>query len=300
MNGFDRPSLAMKVARAILARRPNRFRDIQALRAAVEGRVPPLDAPLSAWLTRHCRVEYSQDADGSVVTLTPRSNATEWRLLYLHGGAYVFPLVAPHWDIVRALILQTGASVTVPLYGLAPERNHIPAWRLVDAAFERMAEGDNKVAIVGDSAGANLALSLALRARDEHRRRPDRIVLFSPWLDLGLQDPAIRALEPHDVMLGVDGLRECGRWWTGGRDIRDPVLSPLYANLRGLPPIALFQGTADLLVVDARSFSDRAKTQGAAVRYFEYEGGFHVFMAATFTPEARDVFTRVAEFLEES
>ncbi len=100
-------------------------------------------------------------------------------------------------------------------------------------------------------------------------------------------------------MLAVDGVRECGSWWAGPLDARSPHLSPLYADLAGLPSTAYFQGTHDILVVDARSFASKAEAAGMDLRYFEYPGAFHVFMGATFTPEARDVFRHVATFLDD-
>lgn len=123
---------------------------------------------------------------------------------------------------------------------------------------------------------------------------PGRIILFSPWLDLTLADPEARKLETKDVMLAVDTLRMCGAWWAGEDDPRLPRLSPLYADLKGLPPIELYQGTNDIFVVNARTFVKKVEAAGGAIHYGEYPGAFHVFVGATFTPEAKDVFNRIA------
>jgi acetyl esterase/lipase len=219
--------------------------------------------------------------------------------VYLHGGGYIFPLMRPHWTIIRALIEATGAAVTVPLYPLAPEHDHRPSWAMVDAVYEELLRtgAGARLALAGDSAGANLALSLAIRRRAAGAPLPDRLILFSPWLDLTLSDPAARQVEPRDGILAVDGAIQCGRWWVAEKDPRLPEFSPLYAGLAGLPPMAVFQGTHDIFVADARSFQARAAAQGADLQYFEYEGGFHVFMGARNTRESRDVYRRVAGFL---
>jgi len=295
----QRMSMSLLAARSALALMPNGFRDAARLRKQMDGRVYPVDAPLPARLRRTCDVR-TWDHDGQqVVTLVPRRGASRWHLLYLHGGAYLYPLVRAHWSIVAAIVEATGASVTVPLYALAPEHDHRRATALADAVYEKIGQDDPaaKIAVGGDSAGGNFALGLALRRRDAGRSLPQQLLLFSPWLDLTMRDPAAQQMEDRDVMLAVDGLREAGKWWAGTLDPASPLFSPLRADLEGLPPIAIYQGDRDIFVVDARSFAARAKAADIACDYREYPGGFHVFMGATFTPEARDVFDRVSGLL---
>lgn len=294
------PSLGMRIVRWLLPYiRPTSLRDVNKLRANYASRAYPGPAPVTAWLKRNCEVWTAQVAGGNVITLAPRGGRSDLRIFYLHGGAFVNSLVGPHWDIVRKLVEATGATVTVPIYPLAPENDHHDAWRFVDAAYDRLiAEaGPARIAVGGDSAGGNFALSLTVRRRDVGLALPDCVFLFAPWLDLSLADPAARAIEPDDPMLAVDPLRLCGQWWAGDVDPVDPRLSPLYADLSGLPPIAIYQGTHDILLPDVRSFVQRAEREGADVTYFEYPGAFHVFMGGTFLSEARDVYRHLATFL---
>jgi acetyl esterase/lipase len=288
------------LARLILGLVPNKYVDVDKLKALMADRKPPKNADPPDWFSSRCDLR-RWNVDGyAVVTASPRSGASAWNLLYLHGGGYIFPLLPPHWMIVRALIEATGASVTVPLYPLAPEHDHQPAWAMVDGVYEELLRtgAGKRLAVAGDSAGANFVLSLAIRRRATGAPLPDRLILFSPWLDLTLSDPAAREVERRDGILAVDGAIQCGRWWAGQEDPRLPAFSPLYADLHGLPPIALFQGTNDIFIVDARSLQARATAQGADLRYFEYEGAFHVFMGARGTRESRDVYERVAAFLQ--
>jgi acetyl esterase/lipase len=284
----------------ILGLVPNKYVDVDKLKALMTGRNPPKDAKPPHWFSAHCDVRRWSAGGHAVITVTPRSGASAWNLMYLHGGGYIFPLMRPHWTIIRALVEATGAAVTVPLYPLAPEHDHAPAWAMVDAVHDELVRtgAGKRLAVAGDSAGANFALSLAIRGRAVGALLPDRLILFSPWLDLTLGDPAARLVEARDGILAVDGAIQCGRWWAAGKDPRLPEFSPLHADLAGLPAMAVFQGTHDIFVVDARSFHDRAKAQRADVQYFEYEGGFHVFMGARSTRESRDVYRRVAEFLQ--
>ncbi|WP_253718032.1 alpha/beta hydrolase [Sphingomonas sp. AP4-R1] len=231
-----------------------------------------------------------------VITLTPHRDGSGWHVIYLHGGAYIHPLARPHWGIIGAIIAATGASVTVPLYALAPENDYRRATALMHSVYDtvqKQAPGAS-IALAGDSAGGNLALNFTLRRRDMGQSLPQRLLLFSPWLDLELRDPRIRALEARDVILAVDGLRQAGAWWAGDANPACAQLSPLYAELTGLPPIAIFQGDADIFVIDARTFAARCVTARVECDYREYPGAFHVFVGATFTPEARDVFDRLS------
>lgn len=231
-----------------------------------------------------------------VFTLTPRTGASDWHIVYTHGGAYIHALLPAHWAIVAELMRVTGASVTVPIYPLAPEHRYRATYALLEQVYrdllERVPAG--RILLAGDSAGGGLALGQALRWRDLGLPLPRRLLLFAPWVDLTLANPAARALEPFDVMLGVDGAVQAGAWWAGGEDPRQPLLSPLYADLRGLPPLEVFQGTADLLLPDSTELVRRVQAAGREARLHLTDGGFHVFMGATFLPEAREVFRKVA------
>jgi epsilon-lactone hydrolase len=151
--------------------------------------------------------------------------------------------------------------------------------------------------LVGDSAGGGLVLGQALGNSAMELPAPARLILFSPWLDLSVADDATLKVEPDDVMLSVDSLRFAGTLWAAGDDPRLPQLSPLYADLTGLPPIDLYQGSHDLFVIDARTFVRKVKRAGGTIRYSEFPGAFHVFVAATFTPEAKKVFREIGATL---
>jgi monoterpene epsilon-lactone hydrolase len=124
------------------------------------------------------------------------------------------------------------------------------------------------------------------------------VILLSPWLDLTMSNPDAQQLEPRDVILRCAPLREFGRWWAGELDPADPRVSPLFAELSGLPPIDIYQGTDDIFLPDARQLHARLLNAKAQVELTETRGGFHVFMAATFTPEARNVYERIANSLD--
>jgi monoterpene epsilon-lactone hydrolase len=114
--------------------------------------------------------------------------------------------------------------------------------------------------LAGDSAGGGLGL--ALRLRDAGLSLPSRLILFSFCLDLTLALPAGREVEPQNAMLGIEALRRAGALWANGADLATPCLSPFHADMEGMPPIHIFQGSHDLLAPDSRSFADRARAAG--------------------------------------
>lgn len=288
-------SVAMQAATLAIKARGKPLADPDAFRVAILKRAYPSPAPIPAAMQEAFDI-HEIDIDGhKVIVVAPKSGVSRWNIIYNHGGAYVNDLVGPHWDIVKALVQATGATVTVPIYPLAPEFNNRQAYPFLANVYRSVLSktAASSVVLAGDSAGGGLAIGEAIEFKRLGLPAPARIIAFSPWLDLTLADPAARAVEPHDIMLGIDALRLCGNWWAAGDDPKSPRLSPLYADLKGFPPIDIYQGTEDLLVVDARTFAAKAKKAGTPVHYGEYNGAFHVFVGATFTPEAKDVFARI-------
>tara|TARA_Y100000815_G_scaffold232876_2_gene223817 strand:+ start:46099 stop:47001 length:903 start_codon:yes stop_codon:yes gene_type:complete len=292
-------SLSQSFTRWLLSFRSNNFKTEAILRKHVQDigtqNVPNIPASLRSM----CDVEEFLLQDQKVVQLTPKGKASQDHILYIHGGGYIHELAYAHWLIITQLVKHTNAAVTVPLYALAPEHDHTKATPMMDALYDRIAAGRErkKTFVAGDSAGGNFALGLALRRRDAGKSLPDGLILYSPWLDFELKDKAIRDVEPKDVMLGVEGVLLCGKWWAGDADPASPYFSVINADPKGLPPIAIFHGDLDLLVVDARRFAGLCMSAGVKTTYREYPGGFHVFMAATFTPEARDVYHQTEDFI---
>jgi acetyl esterase/lipase len=237
-----------------------------------------------------------------VVTLHPKSGPAPWHMLYFHGGGFVQPMFTVHWPLVAAMIEACGISVTAPLYDVVPEAPHAKQDALADAVYAELAARHDPARIIlnGDSAGAHMALALALRLVRSGGPVPGKLALFAPWLDLTLADPAIAAVEPHDLMLKIGTLRACGAMVAGIRDPGSAEVSPLYTpaeELAQLPPTRIWTGRHDLFIIDSRTFVGRLRGAGVDAKLYEYEAAPHVFMAITPTREAKDVFGLLGEFL---
>lgn len=234
-----------------------------------------------------------------VYTLRPKRAASSWHVIYTHGGGFVDALVKPHWDIVRSLVAATGATVTVPLYPLAPEHEHAEAFVFLEEVYRTVLDRVRPADLIlcGDSAGGNLALAQTLYLRSRRLPQPAHLILFSPLADISASNPDMVALEQDDVMLRLSAVQQWGQWWAGSTDLQSPLLSPLYGDLRQLPPIQLYIGTDDILLPDARQLRDRVVSAGGRIAFHETPGGIHVFMGATFTPEAKEVFRQIHDAL---
>lgn len=298
---FAKPSLRMRLMEWVIAKRGSDFDDAAAIKANVPTRPLPTDAPMPDSFNQRFNVEF-WDAEGqAVVTLHPKAGKGAWHIIYFHGGGFFMPMFKEHWPLVAAMVESTGASISVPLYNVIPEHDYHPANKQADAVYETVAAewGDDKVALCGDSAGGNMALSLAIQRRDAGKSLPAKLIPFAPWLDMDMKDPAARRINDKDVILDVDSIKVLGEWWAGDRGVDHPHASPLYADLAGLPPIAIFQGRHDVFLIDSRTFADKARAAGVPTKLYEYEGGPHVYMALTFTREAKDTFALVKAFLDE-
>lgn len=230
-----------------------------------------------------------------VFFVSPRDRIPTRSALYLHGGGWVESIADPHWELIAALTERLDRTMVVPMYPLAPEHtaDDIVAWLL--ALYANLA-AHQAPAVLGDSAGGNLAVSLAVRATASGLSRPAALVLLSPCLDGTLSDPAMVAVERVDPILSIHGVAELARLYAGPRDPVDPLISPLFADLTGLAPTALFTGTRDILNVDAHRFRTRANELGIALSWHEYPGMPHVWPLFPI-PEARRAIAEIAEFL---
>lgn len=207
-------------------------------------------------------------------TVRPRGAATGRSVLYLHGGGYVNSISPQHWALVSRLCDQ-GATVHVPLYGLAPQHTFTEAYELLDRVYDGLAA--EELVIMGDSAGGGLALGFAQTLRDTGRPPPRALTLIAPWLDIACRNPEIDALEPLDPWLARPGALLAGRAWAGGADRDDPRLSPVLGDMAGLPPLRVYCGTRDIVYPDVKVLDRKARDAGVAVDLTIAEGACHVY-----------------------
>jgi acetyl esterase/lipase len=189
-------------------------------------------------------------------------------VLYLHGGGYVFGSTRTHAALVARISLAAPARVLAPNYRLAPEHPFPAAIDDVVAVYEwLLAQGipPSRIVVSGDSAGGGLSMSLLLRLRDADRPLPAGAALICPWVDHTAKTGSVVDNELYDYAT-IDIANAWRDAYLAGHDRTDPVVSPVYADLRGMPPLLVQVGGAELLRDQAKAFAARAKEHGADVR----------------------------------
>lgn len=233
------------------------------------------------WFAKHSEINQHRIDGHKIYEIEPKQGAGQHHIFYLHGGGYAFNIVFVHWAMIKKLIKATGASATVPLYPLAPEHDWSQSYPVVMQAYERAADkyGAENITIMGDSAGGGYSLGLAQMLRDQGKPMPGKIILLSPWLDATGSDPLQQELEKHDVLLSVQGAQTAGQFWAGeGNDPATFPVSPLFAAIDKLPPIALFSGSHDVLYADALRLKEKADAQEIDIALHVGEEMQHVWM----------------------
>ena len=220
------------------------------------------------------------------------------RILYMHGGAYVFQITSYHWGLIAEMAERLGFGVTVPVYPIAPEHDFHDMFGMVGDVYRRMLEDTDAEDIVfmGDSAGGNMAVVLTMMAAEEGLPSPSHHVLISPGLDMSLSNPEVFEAERNDPWLGIPGGLEAIRLYSAGFERSDWHISPLYGDLSVLPKTLLLTGSHDLLSPDNLIFAERARVAGVEVDVVYEEGMFHVWPLIEM-PEARRARDSIVNFL---
>lgn len=233
--------------------------------------------------------------------VTPKTASANRVLLYLHGGAWAIGSPRSHRALVANLARGAGVRALSLDYRLAPEHPYPAGLDDCVAAFEWLLESGlepSRIVVAGDSAGGNLALSLLLRLRDAGSPLPGGAVLLSPVTDLqmsGTSHATFKALDP--VFAGAE-LRSFIAAYAGAHDPREAYLSPLLADLHGLPPLLIHVGDHEILLDDAVRLGERARAAGVEEQTVVWPGMMHVFQSfAPWLPEARRANREIAAFI---
>ena len=218
-----------------------------------------------------------REFDGWAVYELAPANTSGKYVVALHGGAYVVEPTVFHWFEYGAMARDTGATVVVPIYPLAPQGTAstvVPQTAdLISSQIEQ--HGAENVSIYGDSSGGGLALAAAQELVRRGHPVPSHMVLLSPWLDVTMSNPAIQFVD--DPVWSVSALLRHGQLWAGDLDPTDQLVSPLYGSLAGLPPTAIYSGNLDVLAPDVLVLQDNALAEDADFTFILRNGEIHIW-----------------------
>jgi monoterpene epsilon-lactone hydrolase len=217
-------------------------------------------------------------------------------VLYLHGGGYVMGSPHSHRKLAGDVSRAAGARVLVPDYPLAPEHPFPAAIESIGRLYDCLAAPTSaaRLAIAGDSAGGGLTAATLISLRDRGAMLPAAAVLISPWLDLVRDGGVDAALAARDPIVAAEDLDTFRRWYLRDADPREPLASPVLADLRGLPPMLIQVGSDEIVAADSRRFTERCGSAELEV-WDEMVHVWHVFAGRV--PEATAAVERIGVFL---
>lgn len=230
-----------------------------------------------------------------------RPNGTEKpsrRVVYFHGGAFVFEITSFHWKLIAEMAERLDAQVTVPIYPIAPEHRFEDIFSMALATYLKVLDDvpADDIVFMGDSAGGNMAVVLSMMAAERGLPVPARQVLISPGLDMTLENPAVMEAAASDPWLDIEGGLEALRHYAPHMDPADWRISPINGDLSILPPTLILAGGADVLTLDTVRFAERAAAVGTEIELVVEPGMVHVWPLIEM-PEAFIAKSRIVSWL---
>lgn len=252
---------------------------------------------------RHVAVETTEVCGLHAEWYRPPGAAEGKVLLYLHGGAYVMGSCKSHRGMVTHIARDSGVNALLPEYRLAPEHPFSAGLDDCVAVYRSLlADGyqPHDIMVAGDSAGGGLTVALMLVLRHAGDPLPVGGVLLSPFLDFTVSGESVKtraAQEPWfdaadiDVMIG---------YYCKGEDLENPLLSPVYANVAGLPPMLIQVGDDEILLSDSTRFADKMTAAGCSAEIEVFPEMWHVFqLFVGKMPESKAAIHKIAAFIKE-
>lgn len=220
-------------------------------------------------------------------------------VLYLHGGGYFMGSPRSHRHMLAAMVRAVRAPFLVLDYRLAPEHPCPAALEDALAAYRYLlrTHPGADMAIAGDSAGGGLALATLVELREQGLQQPGCAIALSPWADLTQTTPGGRSAPSVDILAGVD-LQGAIDWYAGSLRRDDPRMSPVGADLHGLPPLLLMAGGLELLRSDSERLAASARRAGVDATLDVEPDEIHVYQAfSDVNPRAVAAIERMATFI---
>ena len=204
---------------------------------------------------KNLETRYEDLPDGRVFYANEDSKS-EVTVFYLHGGAYFMDFTNSHWKLLKKLVEGADVKLIAPAYRLVPFATYREAFDLVVPLYREYRENnpDEKVILMGDSAGGGLSLAVAEQLKADGVRLPDELILLSPWVDVAMDNEQISKYESRDPFLSVQRLKICAEEWKGDLDAHDWHVSPIYGDLKGIRNVTVFVGTSEIFFPDVTKF----------------------------------------------
>lgn len=233
--------------------------------------------------------------------LRPQGAPDDKVLLYLHGGAYVLGSCQSHRSMVSHIARASGINALLPEYRLAPEHKFPAAIEDTVAVYRvLLASGisPENIVIAGDSAGGGLTVATLLSLRHTGDPLPAAAILLSPFLDVTASGESATTRADRDPWFHAGDLDVVVRHYCRADEVKNPLVSPVFANVAGLPPVYIQVGDDEILLSDSTRFADKMRAAGGTVEIEIWPGMWHVFqLFVGKMPEARQAINKIGDYL---
>jgi acetyl esterase/lipase len=222
-------------------------------------------------------------------------------VLFLHGGGYAAMSAQTHRAITGGFA-RRGFRVFAPDYRLSPEHRFPAALDDVTEVWRALrAQVDGPIFVAGDSSGGGLSVALTMNLRDHREQGPTAACLFSPWTDLAVTGASLTVNRDRDPMQVADAFRMLAAAYLGEADPRSPLVSPIYGDFVGLPPLIIFVGDTEILLDDSRRLAERARLAGVTADLRVYPDMPHAWpLLNMILPEGRQALDEATAFFQAS
>lgn len=232
-------------------------------------------------IEKTCQIETKQFMGRNIFMIIPKNTEkSDTQILYFHGGSYIAEATKQHWEFIEQIVNDTGATVILPDYPLAPKYTYKDVFEMIEPLYKEIIEkvDTNQLIIMGDSAGGGMALALEEKLSQEGISMPAKTILISPWLDVRLTNPSIDEVQKVDKELNKETLILAGLAYAGEEGINSYLVNPIDGDLSKLKNITIFTGTNDILNPDIHIIQEKVKEQGVTIEVKEYENAGHIWM----------------------
>jgi epsilon-lactone hydrolase len=231
----------------------------------------------------------------------PKGSAEDRVILSLHGGGFISGSIYTHRKLFSHLAKAAGARALLTEYRQAPAHTHPAPVEDTTAAYRwLLGQGIDArhIAIAGDSSGGGLAVTTLLRARELGLPTAAALMLMSPWVDMAVSSDTFESNRETESFFYREVVTALAGMFLGAGDPKDPLASPLYADLSGLPPTYVQVGSDETLLGESVRFGEAARAAGVDIRVDVFPGQQHTFqMAAGHVPESDDAIAGFAEWV---
>jgi epsilon-lactone hydrolase len=250
-----------------------------------------------------CKVEPIQIEEMYAEWISNNQCTADKIILYIHGGAYGYCSTDTHRALAARIMTVSGVKVLLPEYRLAPEHPFPAALEDTLLAYHWLLNQgfqESNIILAGDSAGGGLCVASTLLLRDRNEPLPAAVICLSPWMDLTSTGESYRKNKFKDPYITIELINHMAKQYVGKESLDHPLISPVYADFHGFPPLYIQVGSIELVLSDAVTLAQKAKEADVDVQLTIWKGMWHIFQISRTLPEARQATRDIGQFMKKA